>query len=75
MRRAYLQARRAGYSTRESLSVAVLVARLSLRDPPTDVWGTRIEGRREIVGERPGVSLRRPTAPSDAGSPPRSYGT
>jgi hypothetical protein len=43
MRRAYLQARLFGYSRRESLGLALLVVRLSLRDPPTDVWGRPIE--------------------------------
>ena len=43
MRKAYLQARLAGYSRRASLRVALLVGRLSLLDPPTDVWGRRIE--------------------------------
>jgi hypothetical protein len=39
MRSAYLEARRFGYSRRASLRVALLVGRLSLRDPPTDLWG------------------------------------
>ena len=39
MRKAYLQARLAGYSRRGALRVAVLVGRLSLLDPPTDLWG------------------------------------
>jgi hypothetical protein len=42
MRKAYVQARLVGYSRRESLRVALLVGRLSLRDPPTDTWGRRI---------------------------------
>jgi len=42
MRSAYLEARRFGYSRRESFRVALLVGRLSLRDPPTDVWGRPI---------------------------------
>jgi hypothetical protein len=50
MPRAYLQARLTGYSTLEAVRVAVLVARLSLRDPPTDTWGRRAEtcGRRAV---------------------------
>jgi hypothetical protein len=39
MAKAYWQARLAGYSARESVRIAVLVARLSLRDPATDTWG------------------------------------
>jgi hypothetical protein len=42
MRSAYLEARRFGYSRRESLRVALLVGRLSLRDAPTDLWGRPI---------------------------------
>lgn len=50
MPRAYLQARLAGYTTLEAVRVAVLVARLSLRDPPTDTWGRRAEtcGQRTV---------------------------
>lgn len=47
MRPAYLQARLFGCSRRESLRLALLVGRLSLRDPPTDVWGRPIERVRE----------------------------
>jgi hypothetical protein len=43
MRRAYLQARLAGFSRRDAFRVALLVGRLSLLDPPTDLWGTLIE--------------------------------
>ena len=41
--RAYLDARHVRYSRFESGRVALLVARLALRDPPTDTWGRRIE--------------------------------
>ena len=50
MRRAYVQARRAGYSRRESLRVTLLVGRLALRDPPTDTWGRRLEPRDSVSG-------------------------
>ena len=43
MLRAYLQARLVPYSRFESVRVALLVGRLSLRDAPTDTWGRRIE--------------------------------
>jgi hypothetical protein len=43
MLRAYTQARLVGYSRFESVRVALLVGRLSLRDAPTDTWGGRIQ--------------------------------
>lgn len=36
---AYRSARRIGYSRRGSLSLALLLARLSRNDRPTDTWG------------------------------------
>jgi hypothetical protein len=43
MPRPYPQARLVGYSRFESVRVALLVGRLSLRDAPTDTWGGRIQ--------------------------------
>jgi hypothetical protein len=65
MRRTYLQGRLAGYSRRESIRLALLVARLSLRDPPTDTWGGQIETR-----ERPSLgsaAARTREKPADRG--------
>lgn len=47
MRTAYTGLRLAGWSRRESLRLAVLVARLSLRDSPTDTWGRPRKPSRE----------------------------
>jgi hypothetical protein len=66
MRSAYLGARRAGYSRRESLRVALLVNRLSLRDPPTDVWGRPLQ---TATDDRQ-VSPRRASEGRDADSSP-----
>jgi hypothetical protein len=35
----YRDCRRIGCTRRESLRLALLLARLSFNDPPTDVWG------------------------------------
>lgn len=81
--RAYLDARHARYSKLASVRVALLVARLSLRDPPTDTWGRRLEANGQLpilpddpyadptqgrtIGERP---YEDPTQGNKVGSDP-----
>ena len=39
MVKSYRQSRRIGCTPLEALRLAFLLARLSLHDPPTDIWG------------------------------------
>jgi hypothetical protein len=53
----YRHARRLGFTRTESLRLSLLLARLSLHDPPTDLWGRPAswedDDRRSLGGHRP----------------------